>query len=245
VSLTASTIDPVAADTRIDAFHELLCTLGAALDVRDVFQRLSEVIARIISHDEANLALLTEDGSRFRLYASTKQGDPELLCPGQHWALHDPDVPRVFDQGFGANCSFKSGLRVPVRVDGRPIGVLALLSRKEDTYSDRELRLAGRVADYVAIALSHQRLAESARRAALERDRAANLESSVELLRAIASVLDIRTVFPRVSEIANKVLPHDRMTMSFDDGKGEIVIQACSNDDFAHANRIRLLDDKI
>src|SRR5205814_6401131 len=96
VSLTASTIDPVAADTRIDAFHGLLSTLAGALDVRDVFQRLSEVVARIISHDEANLALLTEDGSRFRLYASTKQGDPELLCPGQHWALDGPDVAKVF-----------------------------------------------------------------------------------------------------------------------------------------------------
>jgi transcriptional regulator with GAF, ATPase, and Fis domain len=239
------TIDPVAADTRIDAFHELLSTLAGALDVRDVFQRLSEVVARIISHDEANLALLTEDGSRFRLYASTKQGDPELLCPGQHWALDDADVPRFFNDGFGGKCGFKSGLRVPVRVDGHSIGVLALLSRQAEGYSERELRLAGRVADYVAIALSHQRLAESARRAAIERDRAANLESSVELLRAIASVLDIRTVFPRVSEIANKILPHDRMTMSFDDGKGEIVIQACSNDDFAHADRIKLLDEKI
>ena len=107
---------------RLDAFHDLLPTLARALDVRDIFQHLSHVASRIVPHDEANLALLTEDGSRFRLYASTKQGDPELLCPGQHWALHDPDVPRVFDQGFGANCSFKSGLRVPVRVDGRPIG---------------------------------------------------------------------------------------------------------------------------
>ena len=74
VSLMVPTIDPVAADTRIDAFHDLLSTLGGALDVRDVFQRLSEVVARIISHDEANLALLTEDGARFRLYASTKHG---------------------------------------------------------------------------------------------------------------------------------------------------------------------------
>ena len=250
--LTVPTIDPVdpvrtvAADTRIDAFHELLSTLAGALDVRDVFQRLSEVAARIITHDEANLALLTEDGTRFRLYASTKEGDPELLCPGQHWALDEAaDVPRVFNDGRGGRCAFKSGLRVPVRVDGRPIGILALLSRREDAYSDHDLRLAGRIADYLAIALSHQRLAETARRAAIERDRAANLESSVELLRAIASALDIRTVFPRVSEIANKVLPHDRMTMSFDDGKGEIVIQACSNDNLAHVDRIRLLEDKI
>jgi hypothetical protein len=64
-----------------------------------------------------------------------------------------------------------------------------LLSHDEDAYSERELLLAQRVADYVASALSYQRLAEAARRAAIEHDRAANLESSVELLRTISGVL--------------------------------------------------------
>jgi hypothetical protein len=41
-------------------------------------------------------------------------------------------------------------------------------------------------------------------------EHAADLESSVELLRTIAAVLDIRSVFPQVSEIAAKVVPHDR-----------------------------------
>ena len=69
---------------------------------------------------------------------------------------------------------------------------------------------AQRLADYIAVALAHQRLAETARHAAVERERTATIESSVELLRAISGVLDIRTVFPQVSEIANKVLAHDR-----------------------------------
>jgi len=73
-------------------------------------------------------------------------------------------------------------------------------------------------------------------------DRTANFDTSVELLREIAGVLDIRTVFPRVSEIANKVLPHDRMTMSFDRGGGEIIMQASSNDDFTPTDRIKLHD---
>jgi two-component system response regulator FlrC len=76
-------------------------------------------------------------------------------------------------------------------------------------------------------------------------DGAANLDTSVELLREIAGVLDIRTVFPRVSEIANKVLPHDGMTMSFDHGGGELIMQASSNDDFATTNRIKLHDHHV
>jgi len=236
IDVATPVVDPT------ETFHELLSTLARALDIREVFQRLSAVAARIIPHDEADLALLAEDGTRFRLFASTTDGEPELVCPGDHCALRDPDTPRVFYDGFGSNRGFQSGLRVPVRVDGALIGVLALLSRRRDAYSDHELMLAQRIADYVAIALSHQRLAEAAHRAALERDRAANLESSVELLRAIAGVLDIRTVFPRVSEIANKVLPHDWLTMSFNDREGGVVMQAASDADMMHVTRIKLAD---
>src|SRR3984893_1125885 len=185
---------------------------------------------------------MTDDGTRFRLYASTQEGEPQLLCPGEHWALQDPSVPRVLTDGFESCRGFQSGLRVPVRVDGEPIGVLALLSRGFDVYAGRELILAQQVADYLAIARSHQRLAEAAHRAALERDRATNLESSVELLRAIAGVLDIRSVFPQVSEIANKVLAHDHLTMSFKDRDGEIVMQAASDTDFVHVTRIKVAD---
>ena len=46
------------------------------------------------------------------------------------------------------------------------------------------------------------------------------VESSVELLRTIAAVLDIRTVFPQISEIANKVVAHDLLTMMFNDFRG-------------------------
>jgi transcriptional regulator with GAF, ATPase, and Fis domain len=235
-------LDSAEAD-RVGAFDELLSTLAGALDVRDVFRRLSAVATRIVAHDEADLVLLTDDGRHFRLYASTHEGESRLLGPGEHCALRDPAVPRVFHDGFGSDRGFQSGLRVPVRVDGEPAGVLALLSRHRGRYTERELILAQRVADYVAIAISHQRLAETARREAVDRDRAAHLESSVELLRAISAVLDIRTVFPKVSEIANKVLAHDRLSMSFDDGTGEIVMQAASNADFTHVDRIKLAGD--
>src|SRR5437667_8710702 len=65
---------------RLEAFQDLLPALARALDVRDIFQHLSDVASRIVPHDEANLALLTEDGSQFRLYASTRSGGPEVIC---------------------------------------------------------------------------------------------------------------------------------------------------------------------
>src|SRR5947199_8483190 len=69
------------------------------------------------------------------------------------------------------------------------------------------------------------------------------LESSVELLRTIAAVLDIRTVFPLISEIANKVVPHDLLTMMFHDGHGQILVEAASTDEFRGLTRFTKADD--
>jgi transcriptional regulator with GAF, ATPase, and Fis domain len=221
-----------------DAFHDLLPALARALDVREIFQHLSAVASRIVPHDEANLALLTEDASQFRLYASTRDGTPEMVCRGQACPIGDADEPQLFDAVPGPERGLRSGLSVPVRIGEQMVGVFALFSQRARAYSTDDLRLAERLAAYVAVALAHERLAESARQAAVERERSASIESSVELLRAISSVLDIRTVFPRVSEIANKMLPHDRLTMMFHDQHGHIVFEAASTDEFPDLTRL-------
>jgi transcriptional regulator with GAF, ATPase, and Fis domain len=130
----------------------------------------------------------------------------------------------------------------PVFIGDAVVGVFALFSRRPHAYSPQDLDLAQRLAGYVAVGLSHQRLAEAARHAAVDRARTASIESSVELLRTISGVLDIRTVFPQVSEIANKVLPHDLLTMMFDD-RGQIMIEVASSDEFAEVARLIKTND--
>jgi transcriptional regulator with GAF, ATPase, and Fis domain len=215
---------------RIDAFHELLSTLAAAVDVRQSFQRLGEIAGRIVPHDEARLVLLNDDTGEYERYASSDgSGAP---THGEDPASADTSGPRVLLYEEARTRGFRAGLRVPILVDARPSGMLVLLSGRPGAYSDRELTLATRMVDYIALALSRERHAQHARVAILERDRAANLESSVELLRTIAEVLDIRRVFPRVSEIVGRVLPHDHLSLSFHDRDGQVVLEARSNDAF-------------
>src|SRR6266850_1331027 len=63
-------------------------------------------------------------------------------------------------------------------------------------------------------------------------------DSSGELLQTIADVLDIRSVFPRVSEIANKMLPHDALILNFVDQDGQLVRQAVSTEDIPSPTRL-------
>src|SRR5260370_40812137 len=53
-------------------------------------------------------------------------------------------------------------------------------------------------------------------------------DASTELLHTISEVLDIRAVFPRVSEIANHVLPHDWLGLVFHDQADRVTLHAGS-----------------
>jgi transcriptional regulator with GAF, ATPase, and Fis domain len=242
--MTSLTADATQQIDQQDAFHELLPTLARTLDVRQIFRHLSSVASRIVPHDEANLAVLTGD-SQYRLYATTRDSSTDVVHSENHRLDRDPSVPGVFDLRPGHHRGLRSCVSAPVVVEHETVGMFGLFSREPDAYSPRDLALVRRLADYIAVGLSHQRLAETARQAAVDRERHATVENSVELLRAISGVLDVRTVFPRISEIATKVLPHDLLTMMFHDRGGTILIEAASADGlFTDLNRLIKTDDR-
>ena len=230
--------EPATTDlNQLDAFHALLPALAGALDIRDVFQQLSAVASRIVPHDEANLVVANDAATQYRLYASTREGAAEAVCSEDHGVLRKPIEARLLDAVPGPERGLRSGVCAPVFISDMIVGVFALFSRRPHAYSPQDLALVQRLAGYIAVGLAHQRLAEAARLAAVDRARTASIESSVELLRTISGVLDIRTVFPQVSEIATKVLPHDLLTMMFDN-RGQILIEVASSDGFPELTRL-------
>jgi Bacterial regulatory protein, Fis family len=57
---------------------------------------------------------------------------------------------------------------------------------------------------------------------------AAYFDVSLELLRTIANVLDIRPVLPQVSEIVNKMLPHDSLALACLERDGQVGLEAAT-----------------
>jgi transcriptional regulator with GAF, ATPase, and Fis domain len=77
---------------------------------------------------------------------------------------------------------FRSLLRVPIRVKDEPIGGIGFGSDRPAAYSEDDVDLAARIADHIAMALAHERLAEESRRAAQAHERAALLQERVDFL---------------------------------------------------------------
>jgi transcriptional regulator with GAF, ATPase, and Fis domain len=71
-------------------------------------------------------------------------------------------------------------MRVPVRLRGEMVAALLFFSRNPRQYSALDAEAARRIADHVALALAHQRLAEEQRRAALLEQRVVALTRELE-----------------------------------------------------------------
>ena len=198
---------------RLAVVEELLPALTGVLDVREVFTRVSDITRRVLPHDAIGLPQVTD---------RNVAPDYEIV-----------DDLRVTPEADPTNHTngYRAELRVPVRLEGRLIAFLVFVSKQPAVYRPADAAVAQRVADYVALALSHQRLAEQAREAEGLRARAATLELLDGLLADLTDTGALPDVFDRMSAIARKVLPHDMSLMAVATADGRHArTYACSGD---------------
>lgn len=211
---------------RLAICDELLTTLVGTLDLRAVFARVSEVVARVFEHDAISLSVVTEDRQHVIPLATTGPAagaDParlpipdsarQLLTEPWEFEIVDDLLAEPGRHPFYAPPGFRSMLSVPLRLKGEFFGLMVVLSRMPAIYRPDDALVARRVADYVALALSHQRLADRARSVEELRARTATLELLDDLLTTLTDTGDLPEVFDRVSAIARKVLAHDTLLM--------------------------------
>jgi transcriptional regulator with GAF, ATPase, and Fis domain len=120
---------------------------------------------------------------------------------------------------------------LPLTSPRRRLGILFHGSREPHAYDTNDLAFLSLVANQVALAIEDAQNYEALQQSiGLERDRMRSVEACDELLRALSTVLDIRRVFPQISQIADTVLPHDLLTFAFLTDQREVVVQATSHD---------------
>ena len=234
---------------RGEALEALLPTLSKALDIREVFDQLSTAVGPILPHDRMALGLFTEDRKSVRIHAYS--GDripdmPETIC------IEEPQTREATDWSFflvrdlrlEPQCcgpkydgmkddGLRSLLRVPVRLEGEVVGGLNFLSRQVGQYREEDAEIARRIADQVALVLSHEKLAEEARLSAAAREEARRLEGR---LAALTEQLALYLGGPRqilgnskswreVLDLISKVAPTDTtVLLTGESGTGKEVV---------------------
>lgn len=81
---------------RLEILNGVLNTLTDVLDIREVFDQVSQVVQRVLPHDLMGVMEISQGGERVRLYAGTEKPfltyegavfDPEILT--QPWGVND------------------------------------------------------------------------------------------------------------------------------------------------------------
>jgi len=183
---------------RLDRIETLLGTLAESLDVRSVFGRISEVVQPILAHDL--LALSELDVNERTLRVSAIAGEADIPQPIQPIRLSEEEVarralefeivrdipaevsPATERNRMLVSLGMRSWIRVPIWLAGEVRASLSFFHRSPARYDDQDAEIARRIADRVALMLSHQRLAEEAAIANEARERAERLAATVETL---------------------------------------------------------------
>jgi transcriptional regulator with GAF, ATPase, and Fis domain len=209
---------------RLDVATELLPDLLHVLDVRQVFDRLSTVAKEALPHDLLLLRMISEDLSTVTIFASSDRTttlgpavpNPYPAYVTNAWRFDIVDDLTANPYEIGKPPAILGGrgcLRLPIRFDNQIIGGLGFVSFRPNQFTVDDVAIATRLADSVAVALSHQRMADrlekEARRTEALRARASTLEMLDTLLAALIDSGDLREMFGRISEVVQKVLPHD------------------------------------
>jgi transcriptional regulator with GAF, ATPase, and Fis domain len=183
---------------RLDQLEAALASVTQSLDVHEVFERISEAVQPVLPHQLLVLSEIDEVERCVRITATA--GSCDIEAPTEPIALTlqefemgrlDADIVQDIQADVKPNtdrnrCLISTGmrswLRVPVLPTGEKRGSLSLAHREPGRYGPRDVEVVGRLADRIALMLSHQRLAEEARLAAEASERATRLEATVETL---------------------------------------------------------------
>jgi len=104
-------------------------------------------------------------------------------CAGQmRTASNRADEPFAWHPNLPWARGYESWMRLTVRLRGGVLGFLNVLSRSSEQYTEADVPPARRIADLVALAFAHERLAEEERQRVEAQERAVRLEARVARL---------------------------------------------------------------
>jgi transcriptional regulator with GAF, ATPase, and Fis domain len=214
---------------RLELTAAWLPALRRVLDVREIFEHLSTIGKAALPHDMLALGLYNEDLTTYTAYAMTGSGpqstgalkNPYPPSAVRAWTFDiiDDRAQHPLDRDRPAtHAGAKSSIRFSMEVDNRVFGGLGINASRTHAFSTADVAVGRRLADCVAVALSHHRLAEQlaeqARQNELLRARAAQADLLDDVLDSLTGEGDLREVFTRISQATQRVLPHDALVLT-------------------------------
>ncbi|MBV9493849.1 MAG: sigma 54-interacting transcriptional regulator [Acidobacteria bacterium] len=156
----------------LDVSEEVLRELAHVLHVGDVFPRISAIVKRVLPHDRMTMTFQDTDSVTLQLASLPVQHDfrflrvdpgilarPYVLFPNmtlEEMSWYEPAEARE----FMCNSGFLSFLAINVRARDKRMGV-EFWAKNAHAFSVADVPMARTIANYLALAVSHEQLASS------------------------------------------------------------------------------------
>jgi phosphoserine phosphatase RsbU/P len=199
--------------------REILLTLfdlgrqvASVIELDELLQRMPDLIGRLIQFDAFAIYLLDERRNELRIGHAS--GYPDLgafrLRPTDGLIGRVIAAQQAVVVGDVAQDPYYvevvpgmvSTVAVPLVHKAKAIGVLNILSRQRDQYTDRDAAILRQFATLVAAAIANARLF------ARERQDAAAFETLADIGREVAAVLDLDDLLSRIAQLTRRLVDY-------------------------------------
>ncbi|HEY9435349.1 MAG TPA: GAF domain-containing protein [Blastocatellia bacterium] len=209
---------------------EINNAVASHLDLRELLRAISPCLRKVIYHDVAGLVLYDAEWRQLRAHALDFPKDIDIFEEGVVFPMEGTPsglaftsrqtvIVRNLDQERFASTPLvkilraegvKSGCSVPLIAHGEAVGVLTVMSFREEAFSEEDAELLTQIGGQLALAvenaLSFDRARQAERRAARERDR---IRLLLGINNAIVSHLELGALVKTISASLLGVLPHE------------------------------------
>ena len=152
---------------------------------------------------------------------SRTSGSGRALLEGKVIQISDIEADPDYTHASRGTGAFRTLVGVPMLRDGVPVGVMTLMRKSVQPFTDKQIELVSTFADQAAIAIENVRLFEA------EQQRTAELTESLEQQTATSKVLevisragfDLQAVFETVAESSVRLCGADRAFIHRFDGE--------------------------
>src|SRR5262245_45392785 len=209
---------------------EINNAVASHLDLRELLRAISPCLRKVIHHDFAGLVLYDAESRQLRAHALDFPIDKDILEEGVVFPMEGTPaglaftsrrtvIVRNLEQERFASTPLvkilraegvKSGCSVPLIAHGEAVGVLSVMSVREEAFSESDAELLTQIGGQIALAvenaLSFDRARQAERRAARERDR---IRLLLDINNAIVSHLELGALVKTISASLLGILPHE------------------------------------
>ncbi len=211
--------------------------------LRDLARAAALALRQSFQHEVTGISLYEPETNQFRAFMFDISGnipavEEDTILPAEGTAggialltgqpvfsnrLEESDLNSEFDRRF-YDAGIRSGGCIPLIAHGRKLGVLGLASFREEAFPETDHELLVLVANQIALAVENALNFERARDAEQQAQRqSAQVRLLLDVNNAIASALDLSSLFRAVSASLRQVFRHDYAVMGLYDDQEEIL----------------------